>query len=298
MSVNKPIVIANNQSSTVKNLVHKIALGTVQFGLDYGISNQEGKTNESEVKSILDLAASCGITLLDTAQAYGNSEEVVGKLHENRFQIVTKINPERDDENAGLLVQASLNKLQVQRIYAVMFHSAQSALNAPKVHRQLVALREQGLLHKIGYSVYRPEELLLLIEKYGDPDIVQIPFSHLDRRFVSIVTELHSVGVEIHSRSTFLQGLFFLNSDELMPFFNPVKDYLKELESQFLGRPERASFLLNFVVSRPFIDKVVVGVNDTRQLKVNIDGVLNTKDHFEIEQPAIAEEILLPYLWK
>ena len=195
-------------------------------------------------------------------------------------------------------MQASLNKLQVQRIYAVMFHSAQSALNAPKVHRQLVALREQGLLHKIGYSVYRPEELLLLIEKYGDPDIVQIPFSHLDRRFESIVMELHSVGVEIHSRSTFLQGLFFLNSDELTPFFNPVKDYLRELESQFLGKPERASFLLNYVLSRPFIDKVVVGVNDTRQLKVNIDGVLNIKNHFEIGQPAIAEEILLPYLWK
>lgn len=298
MRVNKENVVANKQSSTVKNLVHKIALGTVQFGLDYGISNQEGKTDEGEVKSILDLAATCGITLLDTAQAYGNSEEVLGKLHENRFQIVTKINPERDNANADVLVQASLNKLQVQRIYAVLFHSAQSALKAPKIHDQLVALRKQGLLDKIGYSVYTPEELQLLIEKYGNPDLVQIPFSHLDRRFEPIVTELHNLGVEIHSRSTFLQGLFFMNADELKPFFNPVKDYLKELEHQLLGKTERASFLLNYVVSRPFIDKVVMGVNDTRQLKVNIDGLLNAKDHFEIGQPALAEEILLPYLWK
>jgi aryl-alcohol dehydrogenase-like predicted oxidoreductase len=281
-----------------KNLIHKLALGTVQFGLDYGISNQQGKTIDIEVKAILDLAASHGITLLDTAQAYGNSEEVLGKWHQNRFNIVTKINPEQNCFNIKPLVLSSLTRLQISKLYAVLFHSAQSALNSPKAYAQLVDLREQGIIRKIGYSVYTPEELIKLIDKYGQPDLVQIPFSHLDRRFESIATKLHEHGVEIHSRSTFLQGLFFLNSASLKPFFNQAKEYIQDLENKFVDKTERASFLLNYVVSRPFIDKVVIGVNDKYQLKMNIEGALQGYENYELEPPTLSEEILLPYLWK
>ena len=281
----------------VENLNHKIALGTAQFGLDYGISNQQGQTEESEVKAILDFAASKGISLLDTAQAYGNSEEVLGKWHQNRFQIVTKINPERDNLDVEGLIQTSLTKLRVSSLYAVLFHSAFSAFNAPNVYAQLVDLREQKVINKMGYSVYSPEELMELIDKYGQPDLVQIPYSHLDRRFKSITAELHGLGVEIHSRSTFLQGLLFMNPDTLKPFFNPVKEYLEELEHTFPDKTERACFLLQYVIALPFIDRVVIGVNNSNQLKTNIDCIIKSVGNDTIDHPTLPEEILLPYLW-
>lgn len=281
-----------------KTLIDKIALGTVQFGLDYGISNSLGRTLDEEVSLILDIAANYKIKILDTAQAYGTSEEVLGKFHYNRFDIVTKINPLVDDLTASEILQRSLSSLNVKKLYAVLFHNAQSALSSTELYLQLMALKEKGVIRKLGYSVYYPEELVQLIEKNGLPDLVQIPFSHLDRRFESIAKELHELGVEIHSRSTFLQGLFFLNIESLSSFFEPIGSYLKELQNKFPHKGDRAAYLLNYVVSKPFIDKVIIGVNDGDQLKLNLEGLLKLNCKIEIKHPNVCEEILIPYLWK
>lgn len=284
---------ANSQQPTAK-----IALGTVQFGLDYGISNQAGQTTEQEVIALLDLAHQHGLNVLDTAQAYGSSEEVIGRNHHQRFDIVTKINPSSGQASVKSLIKESLERLKLDILYGVLFHSAESAFDNPKAYQGLLNLKNEGQIKKVGFSVYKPQELEELIKHYGVPDIVQVPFSHLDRRFEKLLIQLHESGVEIHTRSTFLQGLFFMNQEKLSPFFQPVKVYLKLLKNEFSNSKELAGYLLSYAVSRPFIDKVVLGVNNTQQLEENLSSLTTSIEPIELSVPEIQEDILLPYLWK
>ncbi|TNE78945.1 MAG: aldo/keto reductase [Bacteroidetes bacterium] len=282
----------------MKDKRSKIAIGTVQFGLHYGIGNRVGKTVPSEVAKILNTAYDKGIRVLDTAQEYGESEQVIGGLHDHRFQIITKINPSpRYSQSTQMFVKKSLTNLKINDLYGLLFHSANSALQNSRVVSDLKDLQQQGIIQKLGYSVYTPSELNLLISKYGNPDIIQVPYSHLDQRFQQIAIDLHQDGVEIHTRSTFLQGLFFMEPTELQDFFNPVKNYLEELKELF-GNSERiASALLNWVLDKPFIDKVVIGVNSNEQLESNLQGLEALSVKTLPEPKNVPEELLMPNLW-
>lgn len=276
----------------------KIALGTVQFGLQYGIGNKEGKTNSIEVSKILNVAHIEGIHLLDTAQAYGDSEKVIGRLHENRFRIVTKINPDEvESRSAEVLVQHSLENLNLNSIYGLLFHSAISAFENPEIVSKLKDLQKQGIIQKVGFSVYTPNELNQLIIKYGIPDIIQIPYSHLDQRFERLAIDLHKEGVEIHTRSTFLQGLFFVDPEELPDFFEPITPYLNRLRNSYFDNTQLAQALINFSLSKDFIDYVVIGVNNESQLIENIN--FSETSIFVLPEPPrkIPENILRPNLW-
>jgi aryl-alcohol dehydrogenase-like predicted oxidoreductase len=275
----------------------KLALGTVQFGLDYGISNTSGITAETEVEEIFNLCFDRGIQTVDTSQMYGSSEKLVGQFNHNRFQIITKINPLKGKFNTQNTIEDSLQKLRVDKLYAVMFNSPESALDNEQVVEELKGLKQTGYIDKVGYSVYRPSDLEKLIERDGLPDIIQIPFSHLDNRFAEIASTLSEKGVEIHSRSTFLQGLFFMNPEELPRFFDPVKEYLKELMEKFPDPAARAGSLLRYVVEQPFVDKVVIGVNNAQQLRDNLSS-LNNAARLKKNIREIPEEIVLPFLWK
>lgn len=286
------------QSSTMASKNQKIVLGTVQFGLDYGISNNTGKTSSEEVSKILDTAYNHGVDILDTAQEYGDSESVLGLHHGNRFKIITKINPIAGDKrSAEQLVQQSLQRLNLDKLYGTLFHSASSARQNPRTVLELKKLQEQGIIEKVGYSVYTPDELNQLIKLYGTPDIIQIPYNLLDRRFEEIAQDLHNKGVEIHARSTFLQGLFFKSSEELSEFFQPVILYLKELKNIFPDKGQLARALLSYSLSKDFIDYVVLGVNDDLQLQQNLKTSGTYLDIFPRQLNTIPENILLPYLW-
>ena len=276
----------------------KIALGTVQFGLDYGISNNMGKTSSEEVSKILDTASNHGIDILDTAQEYGNSESVLGLHHGNRFKIITKINPiDGDKRSAEQLVQQSLQSLNIDKLYGLLFHNASSAIQNPSIVAELKELQGQRIIEKVGYSVYTLDELNELVKLYGRPDIIQIPFNLLDQRFKEVAQDLHKDGVEVHTRSTFLQGLFFKSTDELSEFFQPAIPYLKELKTTFPDKGKLARMLLSYSLSQHFVDCVVLGVNNNLQLQENIKTSDAYLDDFPSQPNKIPENILLPYLW-
>ena len=278
-------------------LNNKVGLGTVQFGLNYGISNFQGKTNSEEVVKILELAYQNGVQILDTAQSYGDSEVVIGKIHNNRFKIVTKFQPNNGDpRSAHNFVKKSLDKLQIDHLYGLLFHTAESALNNPRILIELKKLQEQGKISKLGYSVYDINELISLINKYGNPDILQVPYNHLDRRFEYIIETLHAEGVEIHSRSTFLQGIYFCDSTLLPGFFDPIKPYLNKLKSNFVDNQNIANALLDFSLSKRFIDHVIIGVNSEHQLQENlkIESIRNSLPEIPENIP---EQILNPSKW-
>ena len=270
----------------------KIGIGTVQFGLDYGISNKEGKTNKSEVEQILKTAELKGIQYIDTASAYGSAEEVIGQYDLKQFKIVSKFMPPLKGEKISKQFNQSLFKLNQTSLYGYLAHRPLDLLDNPELWVQLKKLKSRGLVEKIGYSLNEPKELTLLLEKKYIPDLIQVPYNYFDRRFENLMIDLKSKGCEVHTRSTFLQGLFFMNPDELSPFFDEVKPYIQSLKKN----NTLAKSLLKFTLDKKFIDKVIIGVENTEQLIENLDKSKEIQD-LEAVNYMISKKILMPMYW-
>jgi aryl-alcohol dehydrogenase-like predicted oxidoreductase len=248
----------------------KIALGTAQFGLDYGINNKKGKIPEKEVFEILHESIKSGINILDTAYIYGNSEQVIGnfiKNHGNSFTIISKL-PECNSEDVILILESSLQQLGVNRLYGYMCHSFQHYMKNPVVWDVLTELKSEGKIEKIGISLYYPSELEHIIKNNLEIDIIQVPYNVFDQRFEQYFPILKQMGVEIFVRSAFLQGLVFKDPSELDGYFSKIRSKIVSLQSiaTELDIPI-AAICLNFVVLNEFVDKVVVGVDTKQNLK-------------------------------
>ena len=172
----------------------KLALGSAQFGLAYGISNSHGKVSMNEVFRILTLAKSLGINTIDTASAYGNSEDVLGSILKNTdtFSILSKLRPIPTnivdvEKWISAEINHSLQRLRRSRIEAILIHDPKQLLGSigAELYRALNVMRDKGLFQKIGVSVYRPSELELLLQKYAF-DVVQLPFNVMDQRFLKM----------------------------------------------------------------------------------------------------------------
>jgi aryl-alcohol dehydrogenase-like predicted oxidoreductase len=291
----------------------KIGLGTVQFGQNYGVSNKQGITPEDEVREILTLAWENGITLLDTATLYGTSEEALGRSTppHTSFRFITKTPTfqktkiEKEDTTALKdTFRSSLDKLRQQDLYGLLIHHAVDLLKEGGQHlwEGMQDLREMGLVQKIGISVYSPQELDHLLEKYT-PDIVQAPINVFDQRMIQNghLQRLHDMGVEIHSRSVFLQGLLLMSPEELPVYFNSQRDtmlqYREALHRQNISPLEAA---LWFVCRQPQIDYVIVGVNNQAHLKEILSAVQNMDllRSIDLSMFALNEEAIInPSLW-
>ena len=136
---------------------NKIGLGTVQFGLDYGVSNKQGQTHINEVGKILEIARLKGVDLIDTASGYGNAENVLGQFDLSMFKVITKFMPIQELKLETLLKQ-SLDKLNIEKLYAYLAHRPLSLLKDDS-WKELRDLKEIGFVEKIGYSLNDPFEL-------------------------------------------------------------------------------------------------------------------------------------------
>lgn len=270
---------------------HKLGLGTVQFGLSYGISNSTGQTTEGEVGKILNIAKAFKIDILDSASAYGNSENVLGRNDLSAFKMVSKFMPPQD-ELISVQLENSLSALGLSSLYGYMAHRPSEILKNPSQWQELQYLKECRKVMKIGFSLNEPEELFQLLEHKFYPDIVQVPFNYFDRRFQTAMIKLKSEGCEIHTRSAFLQGLLFVDPNELSSYFDEIKDHLRKLQRlEPLG-----GALLKFVLQKPFIDKVIIGSENAIQLKQNIDSLAMAPSLPEFKQ-TISNKILIPSRW-
>lgn len=274
----------------------KLVLGTVQFGLQYGV-NSAGRPSEEAVKSILSEAAKGGVKTLDTSSAYGNSEEILGECitPDEIFRIVSKY--PKGESPVTEMFNTSLKRLKVSHLYGYLLHHFEVYKNNPKVWEEFVALKESGKVQKIGFSLYSPEELEFVLDKKSPFDLIQVPFNILDKKFLPLMKELHEKGVEIHVRSTFLQGLFFKDRETLPEKLKPMKKYLLQLDDYSKATGLSISEIaLNYNLQNPFIDGVLIGVDNVEQLKINLDSVKNTPIDIEIEVKE--QELLNPVNWK
>lgn len=275
-------------------IIHKIGLGSVQFGIPYGISNQTGKTSEEEVVNILAYAKEQNITLIDTASAYGNAEEVLGNNKMTNFKIVSKFMPPAESVSIVDQIEKSLNHLKIEQLYGYLAHRPVTIYYDPDQWSELLRLKAEGKICKIGFSLNTVGELELLLKQGFHPDLIQVPYNYFDRRFEKHLIELHSGGCEIHTRSSFLQGLFFMNVDNLPSFFNPVKPLILSLQNKYGS--VLSEILLKYSASKPFIDYVITGVENLQQLHTNLEGL----EHAEVISNldfSINEDILMPSKW-
>lgn len=279
----------------------QLGLGTVQLGLNYGISNDSGQTSMDEAKRIVDFCHTCDINLFDTASAYGESEKVLGQLLPHKSErIVTKLPPcdNLTSQDITQVFQQSLTNLQVPRIYGLMLHNGADLLgpNGDQIYEQLQEFKSQQKVLKIGSSVYCPEETRAIIERY-DIDIIQLPINLFDQRFALTGTleALKTQNVEIHSRSTFLQGLLLMELDSLPGYFAPFKSHIKRY---FEKRGENALVpAIQYVKQLALVDYLVVGATSVTEL-AQIVSAFKQECHLNFGQFGHSDErLILPTNW-
>ena len=257
----------------------KLALGTAQFGMPYGITNRTGQLSAEQTADVLSLAYAQGISVLDTAMAYGDAECRLGNTGVQHFQVVTKLPPiplalpaEMTDAGAWAKEEfaASLQRLGLSCVYGLLLHRPSDLLgqHGKILLRAMQDLQDQGLVEKLGISVYSPNELepLLKLARWG---IVQAPLNLIDRRLQTTgwLHRLKDSGVEVHTRSAFLQGLLLTNASALPPQFSEWLDLWRAWDQWQLATGCSAlTASLAYPLSLPEVNRVVVGVEGSEQL--------------------------------
>ena len=286
----------------------KLILGTVQFGLNYGINNSIGKLQEDEVLSLLKVAYDLGIKTLDTAEAYGNAHNLIGNFHKNFdnlfFKIITKFPHNINQKLIRTKVTEYLDLLHVKNLDVIMFHSFDSFQSNYKALNILNELKSEGLINNIGVSVYTNTQLESLLNE-DLITVVQLPFNLLDNLKVrgDLINQLKIKGKVIHTRSAFLQGLFFKKYSDDISIVQALKPHLKTLnkiiKKQGCSMEELA---LSYCIKQKNIDNIIIGVDSISQLNANIKAAA-----YEVNEAAFKYinnidvenlDLLNPSLWK
>ena len=286
-------------------MISKLILGTVQFGLNYGIANSEGKPDLSKVRSILRRAADHGIRVLDTAAAYGDSETVIGTLLgedpalKRHFQVVSKIPPLPKDASPeqlrafiGNSVDTSLRRLGLDSLYGILFHREEDAPRLPVLQE----LKARGKVLHCGFSAdgFLPEDL-------SAAEMIQVPGNVLDRRFIPFPGKKPA---KLFVRSVYLQGLLMMPEEKIPSELSGVIPYRRKLTALAeKNGMSPAELYMRYLFSFPEIDGVLTGVDNPDQLDFNArmaeSGPLEPEQLREILDliPDLPEAWIRPKLW-
>lgn len=264
---------------TAPALPSKFVLGTVQIGMDYGVSNKSGLMTTEDAADLLECAHAIGCSTLDTAEAYGISEQRLGEIGVERFDVISKLAhlPADSDDLEKYVydsVKAMLDRVKVPAFEGVLLHNPRELLvlseqQVAQTRAGFDRLKYEGLIRKCGVSVYAPQDLFELSGRFTS-DIVQLPCCPLDTRWAqsAIVQEFLQAGVSIHVRSVFLQGLMLMDPDEVPAFFNPWRDLLEQWHAWIRDNemtPLQAC--LHLSLHNPMFDKIVVGAQSRAELE-------------------------------
>jgi uncharacterized protein len=299
------------------DLSKKLVLGTVQFGLDYGINNFNGKPERQKSLEMLNYACEAGIRNFDTAYAYGYSEEILGEFLQNNnyaeeIKVITKLKPNIISEHNGdpydIIAQnlkESLNRLKRNYVDGYLFHTPAYVKDNNLVNI-LIKLKEEGFIRNIGVSIYEEADAVYA-SNLPAIDYVQIPYNIFDQRLdkIDFFRIAKESGKKVFARSAFLQGLFFMPEEKIPPHLENVKIYFRELDKVIAKYDlSRQQIALLFSLKNKNIDYVVFGVDNIKQLKENVDiarqnidcegCIIELRDKFA----KVEKNIIFPSLWK
>jgi len=284
----------------------KLALGSVRFGMNYGISSRRDRIHQTEVFEILNEAARAGIDTIDTAYEYGESEKAIGyflKSNKNVFKIISKL-PKCCHNDVPGFFRKSLSNLNVNALYGYLIHNFESFKSDEKIWDELRKIRSAGKVKKIGFSLYYPSELEHLFSKKISFDMVQVPYSILDQRFAPYFQQLRKKGVEVYARSVFLQGLILKEPVKIPESLKGVSGKLMALRdlSRNISISIEALCLL-FVALNDNIDKAVVGIGSVKHVEDNVNAFKYASKVRKIYDELLGmkeddEKILVPSRWE
>lgn len=295
----------------------ELCLGTVQFGMDYGIRGQK-QPSVHEAIQMLDYATQNGIDTIDTANAYGTAEDVVGAFlqketvpRENLF-IISKFKPNlldghADSEYYRIMkenLENTLIRLHTDYLDSYLLHSARYVFN-DSIIDTLNRIKKDGYARKIGVSIYEPEEAMKCIER-PNVDFMQLPYSIFDQRMshAGVFEKAKEDTIQIHSRSAFIQGLILMKEDEVPEFLKAARPIVRRIDV-LCNRYEisRISLAMNYVKLQNRISHLVFGVDNIQQLRENIeifkqDLPEDMVRDIAVEFANIEANIVMPSLWK
>ena len=294
-----------------------LCLGTVQFGMDYGIAGQK-KPPLHEAVDILDYATQNGIVTIDTANAYGVAEDVVGEFLEkktiprSKLFLISKLRPNLLDEvDASHYYDImksnltdSLQRLKTDYLDSYLLHSSRYVFS-DEIIETLSRFQQEGYVRHAGVSVYEPEEAKKCIERQN-VDFMQVPFSIFDQRMLKegVFQMEKGTHTQIHSRSAFIQGLILMEEEKVPPFLEKAKPIIRKIDS-LCGkfRISRIALAMGFVKEQNAISHLVFGVDNLTQLKEDIECFSHSISADIIndigrEFADIETDIVMPSLWK
>ena len=274
----------------------QLCLGTVQFGLSYGVTNQAGQVPQVEVCRILELAATSGIDLLDTAQAYGTAETVLGRCWptDSPRRLISKLPAAAGWQSWEESLITSLQRLQAPKLNGFLLHRASDLLapHGEALLDWLEGLRERGLVERIGVSIYDASELEgLPLDRL---QLVQLPLSVYDQRLIrdGTVGQLQNLGISVHVRSVLLQGLLLEAPEHWPAHLSPAfrEHHARWLEHLHQGGVSALAGALGFVRACDGVEAVLVGVLSAKEL----EGVLQAWSQAE----AAPFDVPLVWAWE
>jgi len=292
--------------NSAKSQIDRLALGTVQFGLKYGVANRGEKVTLENAKQILRHAYAVGINTIDTAIAYGDSEQRLGEIGIKGLQVVTKLPsvPKNCSDIQKWIyasVTESLARLNVEKLAGLLLHTPLELLTprGGNLYAGLQNLKQDGIVDKIGISIYDPAELDAVCNRYSI-DLVQAPFHILDRRLIHSgwMDRLERQGTELHVRSVFLQGLLLMNASDRPPYFSKWESLWNKWD-QWLetNNITPLAACLGYALSFPQIKKIVVGVDLLEHLTAIIDLINQNEFHWPNDISCDDTRLINPSQW-
>jgi len=291
-------------------MIDRLVLGTVQLGMPYGINNKIGKLDFNSARDIVKTAFDHGIVRFDTAQAYGDSEEILGKVFDNlkintKVKVYSKIDPKlnlRDEFAVRQSVEGSLRKLKIDRLEGLLLHHEDGLrFWAEGLGNVLQGLVTKGKVKLIGGSFYTPQKALEALG-FDGIDMVQVPANILDRRFedAGVFKKARECGKEVFVRSIFLQGLLLIPLDRVPDSLKHVLPYLEQLEQlAYSMKLTRSELALGYAAQRWPDSLVIFGAESSKQIADNARTFLS-KTALKVDENIfknVSENILNPMLW-
>jgi len=291
-------------------MTDRLVLGTIQLGMPYGINNKTGKPNFNSACDIIKTAFNQGITRFDTAQAYGDSEEVLGKIFDKlklggQAKVYSKLHPRLDLRNEDAVQQSvedSLYKLKIDQLEGLLLHHEDGMQFWDEgLGGVLQGLVAKGKVKWIGASFYTPQKALDALDIDGI-DIIQVPANILDRRFenIGVFSKAQERGKEVFVRSVFLQGLLLMPLDCVPPAIEDALPYLERLEKlAYDMKLSRQELVLRYAAQQWPGSFVLFGAETSKQVVDNVRS-FSANIFVKVDENIfenVPENVLNPVLW-
>ena len=288
-------------------MIDKLILGTAQLGMNYGVNNY-GKLSKDNVFDILEFAYNNNITILDTAEIYGEALTLIGLFlkanPKKHFKIISKLSLENRLQKKDIFqhLESNLKILNTEYYHGYMIHNFKDLKKYPEIYEQLKNAKTRGYINNIGISLYEEYEIIDILENYHF-DFIQVPFNLLDNEKSKrdILKRAKNKKIDIHARSIFLQGLFFTPEHKFSEQLKPLNKYIKKIiKIAKANRTDLETLAIQYPIKKDYIDKIIIGVHNLNQFDKNIK-ILKSDIYIpedEIERIDIEEkELLKPYNW-